>query len=413
MTSDELIARQRKGYSLEQDFYCSEEIFQQDIKRVISQKWLLVDHVSRIPEKGDYFLFEIANESIIIIRQNENTINGFFNVCRHRGSLICLQPEGNKKLLSCPYHAWTYGLDGALRQPPLMPADFDKSKFGLQKCHIKVCYGLIFVCLSNDSPPEFDKEYEEFAEVLDFHGLKDAKIAVKRDYPTAANWKLVVENFIECYHCAAAHPEYTHVHPKDQLLAMGAGPGSGPPDALKKYQATWDAWKEKAETLGHPTPEVIRDEASIDMAQLARLPINDRNFEAETKDGKRACNILMGQFNECDHGETAIQFNPIGYILASNDVAMMVRFTPRDATNTDVQFTWLVDGNAKETIDYDPDNVAWLWDVTTKQDKIIIENNFSGILSSRYRPGPYSTQEARVSTFIKWYLKELDNKPAL
>ena len=149
------------------------------------------------------------------------------------------------------------------------------------------------------------------------------------------------------------------------------------------------------------------------MAQLARLPINDRNFEAETKDGKRACNILMGQFNECDHGETAIQFNPIGYILASNDVAMMVRFTPRDATNTDVQFTWLVDGNAKENIDYDPDNVAWLWDVTTKQDKTIIENNFSGILSSRYRPGRYSTQEARVATFINWYLKELDNKPAL
>ena len=342
MTSDELIARQRKGYSLEQDFYCSEEIFQQDIKRVISQKWLLVDHVSRIPEKGDYFLFEIANESIIIIRQNENTINGFFNVCRHRGSLICLQPEGNKKLLSCPYHAWTYGLDGALRQPPLMSADFDKSKFGLHKCHIKVCYGLIFVCLSNDSPPEFDKEYEEFAEVLDFHGLEDAKIAVKRDYPTAANWKLVVENFIECYHCATAHPEYTHVHPKDQLLAMGAGPGSGPADALKKYQATWDAWKAKAEALGHPTPEVVRD-----------------------------------------------------------------------ATNTDVQFTWLADGNAKENIDYDPDNIAWLWDVTTKQDKTIIENNFSGILSSRYRPGRYSTQEARVATFINWYLKELDNKPAL
>ena len=97
-------------------------------------------------------------------------------------------------------------------------------------------------------------------------------------------------------------------------------------------------------------------------------------------------------------------FNPVSYILASNDVAMMARFTPRDALNTDVQLTWLVHKDAEEGVDYDMVNVAWVWDVTIKQDKIITEDNNAGIQSSRYQPGPYSTQEARVATFIRWYL---------
>jgi Rieske 2Fe-2S family protein len=402
-----LIAGQRKGFSLEQDFYCSPEVFKRDMERLISRKWLLLDHVSRIPRKGDYFLYEIANDSIIIIREDENTINAFFNVCRHRGSKVCLEPEGNKKLLSCPYHAWTYGRDGALRPPRLMPADFDASLFGLHKCHVRLFHGLIFVCLSKGKSPDFDAEYGDFGPVLGFHGFEDAKIAAKRDYPNAVNWKLVVENFIECYHCATAHPEYCRVHPKDQLLAIGAGPGSGPPEALEKYQAIWDAWKAKAVGLGHPTPDVGRDEESIDMAQLVRLPINSRGFESETKDGKLGCKVLMGKFKECDHGETAFSFNPLGYILASNDFAMMARFTPRDAVNTDVQLSWLVHKDAEEAVDYDPDNLAWLWDVTIKQDKKITENNFAGIMSSRYQPGPYSTQEVRVATFIKWYLRNI------
>ncbi|NKB35575.1 MAG: Rieske 2Fe-2S domain-containing protein [Gammaproteobacteria bacterium] len=401
---DTLISQYQDGYSLEQAFYCSDEVYQRDMNRLISQRWLLVDHVSRIPNKGDYFLFDIGEESIIIIRQSDEKINAFFNVCRHRGSRICLEHEGNKGLLSCPYHAWTYELDGQLRPPRLMPDGFDKTQFGLHACHIKVTHGLIFVCLSKDTPPDFDAEFSEFNEMFDFHGFADAKIAVKRDYPNQCNWKLVVENFIECYHCAPAHAEYCVVHPEDQLLALGAGPGSGPKEAMEKYQPILDEWEEKSRAMGHPVYEIDHDEHSLHLAQLARLPINDRNFAAETRDGKPASNKLMGKFKQCDHGETAMVFNPISYILASNDVAMMVRFTPRDAVNTDVQLTWLVHKDAEEGVDYDADNVAWVWDVTIKQDKKITEDNNAGILSSRYQPGPYSTQEARVATFVRWYL---------
>lgn len=402
---DSLIANYKDGYSLEQAFYIAPDIFARDMDRLITQRWLLVDHASRIPNKGDYFLFDIGDESIIIIRQSEEQVNAFFNVCRHRGSRVCLEHEGNKGLLTCPYHAWTYELDGQLRPPRLMPDGFDRSQFGLHKCHVKVFHGFIFVCLSKEAPPDFDEEYSEFSEMLDFHGFADAKIAVKRDYPNQCNWKLVVENFIECYHCAPSHAAYCSVHPEDQLTALGAGPGSGPPEALKKYQPQWDEWTARTKELGHPIPFIDSDENSLDMAQLSRLPINDRNFESETRDGKPASKKLMGKFKQCDQGETAFVFNSIGYVLAMNDFAMMARFTPRDAVNTDVQLSWLVHKDAVEGVDYDPDNLAWVWDVTIKEDKIITEDNNAGILSSRYQPGPYSTQESRVATFIKWYLK--------
>ena len=401
---DRMIANYQDGYSLQQAFYISPEIFERDMNNLINQRWLLVDHVSRIANKGDYFLFEIGEESIIIIRQSDDHVNAFFNVCRHRGSRLCLEQQGNKGLFTCPYHAWTYNLDGALRPPRLMPADFDETQHGLHKCHVKVFHGFIFICLSKETPPDFDEEYSAFNEMLGFHGFENAKIAVKRDYPNQCNWKLVVENFIECYHCAPAHAEYCSVHPADQLLALGAGPGSGPPEAMEKYQGQWDEWKEKTLAMGHPNPEIDRDSDSIDLAQLSRIPINDRNFESETKDGKPGCLKLMGKFKQCDYGETAFVFNPVSYVLAFNDFAMMARFTPRNTVSTDVQLSWLVRKHAEEGKDYDPDNLAWVWDVTIRQDKKITENNNAGILSSRYQPGPYSTQEARVATFILWYL---------
>ena len=405
---NELVKNRQDGFSLDRPFYDNEAVFERDMDKLVSKRWLLADHASRIPNIGDYFLFEVGKESIIVIRSSEKRIEAFFNVCRHRGSQICAEAQGNKKRLTCPYHAWTYQLDGRLRPPPQMQADFDPSEYSLHTCHIRELNGFIFLCLSKDSPPDFDAEYSDFAKTLSFHGFENAKVAARRNYPNACNWKLVVENFLECYHCAPAHSEYCSVHSRDQLLALGAGPGSGSEAAVAKYQPIVDAWTAQTKALGHPTDMIDRDHKSIDMAQLVRLPVNDRDYQSETKDGTPASAVLMGQFKTCDNGFTAISFNPLGYVLASNDFAMVARFTPRTATKTDMEILWLVDENAVEGKDYDVENLIWVWDVTIKQDKVITEANYAGIVSSRYQPGPYSTQEARVETFIKWYLNSIN-----
>ncbi len=401
-----LVRRQRLGHSLEQAFYTDADIYRRDVDRVLSHQWLVVDHVSRIPNCGDYFLFEIGNESIIVVHEDAAKVSAFFNVCRHRGSRVCLEPEGHKGAFTCPYHAWTYNLDGTLRSARLMPADFDKDANGLHHCHVRVLEGFIFVCLAQGTPPDFDSAYRPFSKWLEFHGLVDARIAAARSYPTSANWKLVVENFIECYHCAPAHPEYCSVHPPELLLAYGAGPGSGPEEAEEKYAAELAAWESRARALGHPFGFALADGAdSMHLRMLVRVPIGG-DHKTETRDGKPASK-LMGRYRDFDGGETACVFNAVSYLLAHNDFALLFRFTPRAPLQTDVEVRWLVAGDAVAGRDYDVDNLIWCWDATLKQDKKITEDNQSGVTSSRYRPGRYSEHEGRVGIFIDWYLRQL------
>ena len=109
-----------------------------------------------------------------------------------------------------------------------MPADFSKKDYGLHRCYVRVFYGFIFINLSDQEPIDFDATFGDLAPYLDLHGFADAKIACTQSYPTTANWKLIVENFVECYHCASAHPEFCSMHPPEALVAFGAGPSSGP-----------------------------------------------------------------------------------------------------------------------------------------------------------------------------------------
>ena len=397
------------GYSLDQRFYTDRHIFDRDMNAIFNQQWLLVDHVSRIPDPGDYFLFEIGSESIIVIREDDETVNAFYNVCRHRGSKVCLEAQGNKRFLTCPYHAWAYNLDGSLKAARSMQEDFDPAQHGLHSAMVRVFEGLIFLNLSREAPPDFDELYGVFQPMLNFHGIGKAKIAHKGNYPTSANWKLVVENFIECYHCAPAHPEYCSVHPSDQLLAYGAGPGSGPEAAEIAYGTTLEEWGKKVEDMGHENILHTSDEDSLVFAQGSRFPINDRGALSETFDGSPASARLMGSFAAYDGGETAISFNPCNYVLAFNDFAVMFRFTPRDTIESDVELTWLVDESAEVGVDYDVERLIKVWDITIRQDKTITENNQLGVGSSRYQPGPYSEHERLVQSFTQWYLNRISD----
>jgi len=135
--------------------YRDAEIYEQEVRHIFLKSWLYVGHQSLVPEKGDYFLFEMAGESVIVIRDGEGGINALLNVCRHRGSRICDALTGRESRLVCRYHGWTYGLDGSLKAAARTPEGFDRTKHGLRRLALRVFDGMIFVNF-DEHPPSFD-----------------------------------------------------------------------------------------------------------------------------------------------------------------------------------------------------------------------------------------------------------------
>ena len=394
--------RWQKGYSLPQAMYLDEDIYAADVKWLMTTQWLLVDHSSRIPNIGDYFLAEFGHESVIVTRTHENEIKAYYNVCRHRGSRICLKQEGATKLFRCPYHSWVYNLDGSLRAARAMPEGFDKEANSLIHVHVRLFSGLIFLNFSPDAPPNFADYTARFAPLVAGLGLPEAKIAARKIYRTKANWKLVVENFFECYHCQTAHPTYCSVHDKMKLLAFG---GSANMTNLAHYQAKLAEWKLESAAKGYVVGGFLDGANSLALQAASRLPIADGAL-TESVDGKPLA-PLMSKMEVFDGGQLGCTFNPLGIVLTCNDHAVIFQFVPCAADVTDVKAIWLVQGAAEEGKDYHVAALMEVWDVTLREDKTITENNQLGIMSRAYRPGVYSEHEARIANFGEWYVKQM------
>jgi Rieske 2Fe-2S family protein len=366
--------------------------------RVFHRQWVFAGHVARVKEPGDFFLFNLGGEELIITRAtgSDGQIHALFNVCRHRGSRVCLEAQGHAKALVCPYHAWTYAANGSLIGARAMPDDFDKTKFGLKKCHVRVVEGLIFVCLS-DTPPDASESFELIERFFRPHGLADLKVAARMVWTVKANWKLVVENFGECYHCVHTHPEYC------RAMAHAIPDANFNPKLRADFDQQVAAWEVKAKSLGHFTGAVKAEGDAL--RACGRMPVGYGHL-TQTLDGKPAA-PLMGSFKEYDGGYTYAGLRPMTYILALNDFVVLPRFTPLTEAKTEVVFYWLVREDAVEGKDYDVEHLVHVYKVTTEQDKKIVEDNQAGVNSAAYEPGPYSLAEQGLVRFNQWYMKQL------
>lgn len=390
-------ARWQNGYTLDQPFYTDPAIFRMDLERVFWRHWLLAGHVSRIPDPGDYFLYEIAGESIIVVRDKEQQIHAHYNVCTHRGSRVCYEPSGHAMALVCPYHAWTFGHDGSLRGARAMPDDFDRSQHGLRSCPVTVRHGLIYVYVGDESPPEFDSVLTDTDPFLSPHELQQAKLCRRMTWEIRANWKLVLENFAECYHCGPAHPEYC------AIMEHGMPLSTGHRREMDELEARARAWETTAQALGHFTG-AVKPMAST-LTSASRIPIGS-GHQSQSRDGRQIA-PLMGRFQVNDGGLTSVRVHPGGYVIAPCDYAIVNRFTPLAADLTLQEILWLVHPDAVEGTDYDPEEIMYLWRVTSDEDQRIIEENQRGVSSRAYRPGPYSRTEDGPNRFVRWYLHEL------
>lgn len=391
---DELIAAQKSGYALEQRFYTDPAIYELELEKIVNRNWILAGHQSQLAEPGDYRVLNVANESAIIVRGDDGELRAFANVCRHRGSRICLDDGGHADKFACPYHGWMYDTQGKLTAARDMGSDFRKSEYGLKPVSVDVIHGLVFVCFT-DQPPSLEGCKRDLQEPMLMFDIPNMKVAEQKSYKIPANWKLSIENYQECYHCATAHPEYALMHTlmlddakRDRVQAkmLENMPSCGVKDIFYDY----------IDTAARP--------GEIGYG-YSRTALFDK-YKTGSKDGVPVA-PLLGDLTDYDGGASDFSFGAFSFLLAYSDHVVAYVFTPIDHNTSSCEIYWLVRGDATEGQDYQINELTWLWDVTTEADKRIIANNSRGVHSRYYEPGPFSGMEDAERNFVDWILQEL------
>ncbi len=390
----QLCQSQTTGFALPREFYTSAELFDEEIKSYWNQSWIWVGHISQVPEPGDFFLFDYGPESVIIARDREGQIGAFLNICRHRGSRVCVKAAGNARVFSCPYHAWTYELNGRLRAAREMGKDFDRDAHGLLQAHVRVFQGMIFVCTAED-PPDIDAGLETLAPLTNPYGLDRMKIAHTASYPVPANWKLAVENYMECYHCGPAHLEYSKSHSlKD--------PASMTDEVMSEMRSS-------AERAGLPNGAVginCATGAPVDVDfYFARYPLYPGYLSGSQSGAALA--PLLGDIKSHVGAATDLQIGIVNNFLIYTDHVVGYRFIPRSVQETDIQVVWFVHEDAEDGRDFDVASLTWLWHVTSLDDERIIRVNQEGVNSHHFKPGPLSEMEWGIRAFYAGYLHQM------
>ena len=398
-------AARRPNQSLSRDLYCDDGVYQADLAQVFYREWLFALPAAALDKTGTYQTLQIGAYPVVVIRGADGRIRAFHNVCRHRGQRLCSKVTGATPKLVCPYHQWTYDLDGKLLFARDMGPDFDPAAHGLKKVHCVDLGGMVFVCLAEVPPPIAD-----LAGKLTSHlapsGLADSKVAFTSSIVEKGNWKLVIENNRECYHCGGSHPSLCRTFSDNPKIGAMDGPHSASPEILSHW--------ERCEAAGLPSRFTHHPEFQW---RLARIPLLN-NAESYTMTTKAAVARRMGKMPFNDAGSLLFYHYPNTWNHFLGDHAITFRVLPISATETEVTTTWLVHKDAVEGVDYDLKTLTEVWMATNDEDRIVVEENQKGILSPAYEPGPYSTiQEEGVIQFVDWYcnlmMRRLDPPSAL
>lgn len=386
-----LLARRQPGFSLERPFYTDPDIYALDLEQIFYREWLYALPACQLIKTGAYARIQVGDYNVIVVRSADGEIRAFHNSCRHRGSVLCKERDGQVAKLVCPYHQWTYELDGRLLWARDMGPDFDPVQYNLRPVHLRNLCGLIYICLADDAP-----DFEPFAETarpyLEVHDLDRAKVAYTSSIVEKGNWKLVWENNRECYHCGGSHPALCRSFPLDPEVAGVAPDGSISP----RLQAHFD----RCEAAGAPARFRLGGEGQF---RFARMPLQE-NAVSYTMDGRAAVRRPLGRVGLTDAGSLLAFHYPSTWNHFLPDMSLTFRVTPIGPRETEVTTTWLVDRDAVEGVDYDLKRLTEVWVATNDEDREIVEGNQKGINSPAYLPGPYSSvEESGVIQFVDWY----------
>jgi len=362
-TADSFIAGTK---TLPQRYFVSDEVFAREAECIFSKHWLCIGHQSQIAQPGDFFLQQIGKESLIILRDSAKNIRAFFNVCRHRGTRLCEQSRGQfHATIQCPYHAWTYNLEGELIGAPHMAdvSNFDKSMHALSGVALESWEGFLFVNLA-ENPQPLDSVLAPLAGKFSSWNLLILRSAKQIEYEVRANWKLIFQNYSECYHCPLVHPGLAKLSPYDAAENdLSQGPLLGGFMPLLKGSLTTSG--------NHCAP------------LLGNLPAEDR---------RRVFYYSL-------FPNMLLSIHP--------DYVLVYRIWPRTPDRVTIVCDWLFHPEAFGREDFCPADAAEFWDLTNRQDWHVCELSQLGIASRAYQPGPYSPRESLSAEWDREYLRAL------
>ena len=347
--------------SLPRKYFVSPDVFAKEQSEILSKRWLLVGHQSQIPKPGAYFLATIAGESVIVTRDQKSQVRGFYNVCRHRGTRLKEDACGHASAIQCPYHAWTYALDGRLIGAPHMDdvPVFDKADYSLHRVNLGLWEGFIFLNLEKNPEP-LEKWFSPLKGKFSHWNMSILQPAKRIDYDVRANWKLMFENYSECYHCPGVHPQLQKVSPYDSAENdLREGPFLG-----------------------------------------GFMKINPG--KSLTMSGN-ACAAFVGKIENL---QQVFYYSIFPNMLLSlhPEYVMVHQLRPQTPERTLIVCDWLFHPDAFNRSDFKPDDAIEFWNMTNKQDWHVCELSQQGIASRAYQPGPYSSRESIPATWDKYYL---------
>lgn len=345
--------------------YWDEDTFRQEQDQIFSSMWLCVGREEDIAEPGDFFTWQQGRERILVLRDKQCQVNAFFNVCRHRGARLVQEASGcGLHRITCPYHAWTYASDGRLLSAPEMGEAFQREDFPLLPAPCGTHGGFIFINLDQQAEPLA----RYLAELPDLERYRTDQLrrGARVEYEIRANWKLVCENYNECYHCERVHP---------QLHRISDARSGGP-------------MQRGACFTGGP------------------MRLNE-GFDTMTLSGRSDRPVIPGLSQE-DH-RTVNYYTVFPNFLISPHPDYLLTHTvwPLSPDRTRIICDWYFTREAMQGKDFDPSDAVEFWDVTNKQDWSLCERAQQGAESRGYRPGPYQPGERVVHAFDDWYLARM------
>jgi Rieske 2Fe-2S family protein len=336
-------------------------VFEWELERIFAG-WICVGHASRVSAPGDYVMREVGADSVVVMAGEDGRPRAFLNVCRHRGARLLSDSEGTvRRRLVCPYHAWSYGLDGELVGARHMEGveDFDTSCWGLIPVRVATVGGLVFVDLSGEAP-DISGHLGDLSGHLDHYRVNGLSRGGRVDYDVAANWKAIAENYSECLHCPGVHPELNALsHYLSGEVLVGAG-----------------AWCGGSMTL--------REGAST----MAR--------KGGARNGRRPIDGLSG-----DDLDSVLYFAlfPNALVSLHPDYVMLHTLWPRAVDRTEVICEWFFEPATIAADGFDPSDALDFWDQVNREDWHVCELTQKGVRTRGYVPGRYSAEEVDVHEF--------------